>query len=320
MKTVYLGKLVLVTMMSVLAACQTIPKPIGSAKAAQDGCKMSFKTAGGWSISGINIPTTKLPTGSTVKIGNVVYNADQAYELTESAQALEQARLLSCALINSPAFISMSDTYKSTGFATAFAAVTSMTTFGTKVRDAAAPAEGLAAAEQAKKEALSAAEKAAAEAAKKPLVSLDMRLDSLSQSTLTASKDASHALQAIEKLRTDVDGWRAAPQSSRIEIVGFPSGATDLSLAAREAMFAKVSLALSVLPPKQDALLLVVGYADAPGALRYNVELGLRRAQNVIDILQRQPFERTFQSRASSGGVDRSASGRHVKIFVLSHA
>ena len=263
---------------------------------------------------------TQLVTGSTVKIGNVVYNADQAYELTESAQALEQARMLSCGLINSRAFVSMSDSYKAPGFATAFAAVTAMTTFGNKVRDAAAPAEGLAAAEQAKKEALSAAEKAKLEAAKTPPVSLDMRLDSLSQSTLTASKDASNALQAIEKLRTDVNGWRAAPQSSRIEIVGFPSGATNLPLAAREAMFAKVNLALSVLPPRHDALLLVVGYADAPGASRYNVELGLRRAQNVIDILQRQPFERTFQSRASSGGVDTSASGRHVKIFVLSHA
>ncbi len=320
MKNVYLGKLVLVTVMGVLAACQPVTDLVIAARAAQDGCAMTFKTRGGWSISGINIPLSKLPTGSTVKIGNVVYNADQAYELTESAQGLEQARLLSCGLIASPAFVRMSDAYKAPLFATAFAAVTSMTTFGNKLQDAVKPVEGLAAAEQAKKEALAAEEKAKAAATKTPAVVWDMRLDSLSQSTLTASKDASNALQAIEKLRTDVDGWRAAPQSSRIEIVGFPSGATSLPLAARAAMFAKVNLALSVLHPRQDALLLVVGYADAPGASRYNIELGLRRAQNVIDILQRQPFGRTFQSRASSGGVDPSASGRHVKIFVLSHA
>lgn len=110
------------------------------------------------------------------------------------------------------------------------------------------------------------------------------------------------------------------PQAARIEIVSFPSGATSLPLASRAALFDKVDVALRALHPTQTPVVLVVGYADAPGSARYNVALGLRRAQNVVDILQRQPFARTFESRATSGGVDAGASGRHVKIFVLSHA
>lgn len=74
--------------------------------------------------------------------------------------------------------------------------------------------------------------------------------------------------------------------------------------------------ALDSIPAPQRPVILVVGYADKAGRYLHNVDLGLRRAQVVVEFLQQHHFTREYEGRAVSGGIDNSPGGRRVSIYV----
>lgn len=282
---------------------------------ADTGCKMNYKSAGKFSIAGVEIPITRLPDGQKVKIGSINYEAAEAYELTKGAQALDQARLTSCSVMNNAGFATMSEAYKKDIYDKVIALANRMTDYGNDLASAKDAQQGLNAADKAQTDGKKAAETS------KPQQTAEIRMiedlsDRLSRAMELTSTRTGQLEQKLVMLRSEFDDLQTRGQTSRIDIIGFPAAATNLSAEKRGQLYVRLQNAMAKMPGKQKTLVLIVGYADRSGAYLSNVDLGLRRAQVVKSYIQQQRFPRMFDVRAVSGGVDDSGGGRHVSIYV----
>lgn len=299
----------------VITACTTKPplQPITPAThnhaCLADGVLVSDSSL---NSNGVEIPLGNLAPGQTLKIGRIEYTAAQTQKLSAAAQLLNQVRLTACAAH-----------FSSNPAAEKIHAMTlqTMVTLATGLKAANTPEQGLAAADTAIKEAKEAKELAktiekdtvtlkppvkpeeptAPTPPKIPTVSLDVKVDQMSDDIKDIKTQIGHLLKA----RTNV-----------IEVTGFEFNSTALPAGVRDDLLARFRTALEVVPSGQNVTVLIVGYADARGRHLPNLDVGLRRASTVSSLLRRHTFGRSYQDATVSGGTSSSTLGRHVKIYV----
>lgn len=297
-----------------------------------DACRMSYKSVGGWKIAGLEIPLGKLAPDQKVKIGSVEYGATQVDKLAETAQLLEQVRLMNCAVLSAKLPDAAELVKKAYDVVQAF---------GTGLKTATTPQQGMAAADKAQSEAKQLAENTMTKPGAPEAPAGPQPPSTPKTSSNDGESDVSDPFKAIAKLAAStsrdsifhgerikaiqdtltslnkrVDNMRPLPQQSAIEIVGFAFNGTSIPADAREGVYEKFGAALDAIPEGVTAKVLIVGYTDKSGAYLRNLDLGLRRAEVIREILQRQSYARAFLSQAVSGGVSESQRGRHVMIYV----
>ncbi len=118
--------------------------------------------------------------------------------------------------------------------------------------------------------------------------------------------------------KVDVVNQRLDAKSGqgKIRVTGFNDSGVSLPASERQQLYSQFEEALGKIPKTQRPMVLIVGYANKSGSPLRNINIGLRRAQTVMNYLQEQKFSRSYEGHVMSGGIDDSAYAHRVDVFV----
>lgn len=290
-------------------------------------CVASFYTPQGnfkGKVAALEIPLGHW-AGGPLKVGNLDLDQGKVQQLSSAAQVAEQARLLFCRATNPEVLGLLSESDRRFVIEKATDSMgkvmENVDTFVRIVITTNDPNEAAAAAEKLKEAASEAKKQFTAPTTPQPELPKTGSVDPSNPSwqaalVLMQVEFATNITSLSNKVEALNERLIATHQRSNVKIIGFADNSTNLAATERERVFKQFQDALAKIPENQRPVIFVVGYASKAGPYLKNIDLGLRRAQSVLNMLQEQKFSRLYEGHAMSGGVDDSAYSNRVDIFL----
>lgn len=308
----------------ILTGCPSVASKNDSVRegGANSACAVSFlNPKGDFEMSGVVIPLGFKIDAPVIKIGAAKYTASDAQKLSDAAQRMEQARLNNCLVVNAPGFRELTPEMRMELLKDIITVSKNMTGFANLIASSTDPAKAVAEAEKLTKTAE--VVKAKADDAAKKIAEVEEKVafekpwtSDFESMRAESSRNLATIFEEVKQVQETLASLKNRAQTVKIDIGTFEINATSIPAAGREQLVTNVQQALESIPSRQRAIVLVVGYSDKSGNYLQNLDLGLRRAQAVINYLIHQRFTREYEARAVSGGINDSPGGRSVSIFV----
>lgn len=288
----------------IVAGCCTLFQVYCPIDPLADACKASYMVQGyEFNLDGLKWPRT--PT-SDFTIGNLHFTPEQGRQLSSAAEALEQYRLFGCASLY---------TLREKPDATANQILVAISMFLTTMGDSRSGLKTAITASSAQ-EAVQGAEAAKAQVTQAKQNLAEKLMAPIPQPQTDPSAPAGKVdtpnFSALEVRIAKLESAKAPPRAV-VMVNGFAAKIPTMSDAARQTLEASIRATLEQATDQQ-LIANVVGFADATGAYRANIKLGLQRAQTVAQFL-RTNFDNMTVTSVTSGGI---AKERHVEVVVWS--